>query len=160
MKKHCVLFELEKIKLWNKRHYVENNTEIMQHVLKMSSGSPVNLRGWKDRHEDDVLFCNFANVPKSQVFQTKYVSYTENGFRYWRQFCPNESWISRCYYIMFICKHNPTQKCKDMGVLWFKLPERNGIAVQNYNIRQTYCKLDSIVPSSHDSAQWVLEDSW
>jgi hypothetical protein len=27
--------EKKKIKLWTKQHYVENKTEIMQHVLKM-----------------------------------------------------------------------------------------------------------------------------
>jgi len=30
-----VLFEQKKTKLWNKQHLVENNTEIMQHALKM-----------------------------------------------------------------------------------------------------------------------------
>jgi hypothetical protein len=30
-----VLFEQKKIKLWNKQHLVGNETEIMQHVLKM-----------------------------------------------------------------------------------------------------------------------------
>ena len=30
-----VLFEETKIKLWKKCHFVENKTEIMQHVLKM-----------------------------------------------------------------------------------------------------------------------------
>ena len=30
-----VLFEHKKIKLWNKWHFVENKTEIIQHVLKM-----------------------------------------------------------------------------------------------------------------------------
>jgi len=32
---NMVLFEQKKIKLWNKQHLVENNTEIMQHVFKM-----------------------------------------------------------------------------------------------------------------------------
>jgi hypothetical protein len=30
-----VLFEQKKIKLWNQQHFVENKTEIMQHVLNM-----------------------------------------------------------------------------------------------------------------------------
>jgi hypothetical protein len=30
-----VLFEHKKIKFWNKWHYVNNETEIMEHVLKM-----------------------------------------------------------------------------------------------------------------------------
>jgi hypothetical protein len=30
-----VLFEQEKIKLWNTWDFVENKTEIMQHALKM-----------------------------------------------------------------------------------------------------------------------------
>ena len=31
-----ILFEQKKIKSWNKQHFVENRTEIMQHVLKCS----------------------------------------------------------------------------------------------------------------------------
>jgi hypothetical protein len=31
----AVLFEQKNIKLRNKRHFVENKTDIMQHVLKM-----------------------------------------------------------------------------------------------------------------------------
>jgi len=34
-KKKLVLFEKKKIKLWNKWHFVEGNTKIMQHILKM-----------------------------------------------------------------------------------------------------------------------------
>ena len=30
-----VLFEQRKVKLWNKQHFVENKTEIIQHILKM-----------------------------------------------------------------------------------------------------------------------------
>jgi hypothetical protein len=30
-----VLFEQKKIKLWSKQNFVENKTEIMQHILKM-----------------------------------------------------------------------------------------------------------------------------
>ena len=30
-----ILFEYEMIQLWNKLHFMENKTEIMQHVLKM-----------------------------------------------------------------------------------------------------------------------------
>jgi hypothetical protein len=30
-----VLFEQKKVKLWNKQHFVENKTEIIQRVLKM-----------------------------------------------------------------------------------------------------------------------------
>ena len=30
-----VLFEQKKVKFWNKQHFVENKTEIMQQVLKM-----------------------------------------------------------------------------------------------------------------------------
>jgi len=31
----CVVFEQKMIKFWNKRHFVEGKTEIMQHILKM-----------------------------------------------------------------------------------------------------------------------------
>jgi hypothetical protein len=30
-----ILFEQKKIKLWNKEHFLEDKTEIMQHALKM-----------------------------------------------------------------------------------------------------------------------------
>ena len=30
-----MLFEQKKIKLWNKQHFVEHNTEIAQQVLKL-----------------------------------------------------------------------------------------------------------------------------
>jgi hypothetical protein len=33
--KNGVLFEQKEVKLWNKQHFVENETEIMQHVLEM-----------------------------------------------------------------------------------------------------------------------------
>jgi hypothetical protein len=34
-----MLFEQKKLKLWDKKHFVENKTEIVQHVLKMQQVS-------------------------------------------------------------------------------------------------------------------------
>jgi hypothetical protein len=33
--KNMSIIWIEKLKLWNEWHFVENNTEIMQHVLEM-----------------------------------------------------------------------------------------------------------------------------
>ena len=40
-----ILFELKKIKLWNKWHFVENKPEIMQHALEIKYTAWLHILG-------------------------------------------------------------------------------------------------------------------